>query len=65
MNLSQQGKVYKQRYYRNINNLRHCRPLLLSGNDQSEHVTAGEVFKQTILSEPKHFNSLKASVLFR
>jgi len=29
-----------------INNLRICRPVLLSGNVQFEHVVAGKVFKQ-------------------
>jgi len=36
--------MIKQRYYRNINTLRLCRPVLLSGNLQSEHVAAGKVF---------------------
>jgi len=49
--MSQQGKVFKQRYYRNINNLSLCRPELLSGNVQTEHVAAGEIFHTTILSE--------------
>jgi len=42
MNMSQQGKGFKQRYYRNLNALRLCRPLLLSGNVQSEHFAAGD-----------------------
>jgi len=41
LNMSQQGKWIKQRYYRNINNLSLCRPELLSGNLKSEHVAAG------------------------
>jgi len=47
----QQVNMIKQRYYRNINNLRICRPVLLSGNVQSEHVAAGEKVETTILSE--------------
>jgi len=39
--MSQQGNVFKQRYYRNCNNLRLCRPVLLSGIHESEHVAAG------------------------
>jgi len=31
--------------------LSFCRPVLLSGNDQSEHVAAGESVQTTILSE--------------
>jgi len=38
--------MFKQRYYRNLNTLRLCRPVLLSGNVQSEHVAAVEMFKQ-------------------
>jgi len=45
----------KQRYYRNINNLRICRQVLLSGNFQSEHVAAWEVFKQQYYQK---FNTL-------
>jgi len=43
--------MFKQRYYRNINLLSLCRPVLLSGNVQSEHVAVGESFQTTILSE--------------
>jgi len=50
--MSQQGKVYKQRYYRKLNNLSFWKPVLLSGNIQYEHVAAGESFQTTILSEP-------------
>jgi len=35
------GKMLKQRYYRNINNLSLSRPVLLSVNFQYEHVAAG------------------------
>ena len=45
------GENFKQRYYRNINTLRLCRPVLLSGNFQSEHVAAGENVETKILSE--------------
>jgi len=40
--MSQQGKVFKERYYRNINSLKLCTPLLISRNVQSEHVSTGE-----------------------
>jgi len=50
--MSQQGKGFKQRYYRNLNTLSLCRSELLSGNFQSEHVAAGETVHTTILSEP-------------
>jgi len=43
--MSQQWKSFKQRYYRNINTLSLCRPVLLSGNLQSENVAAGKDFK--------------------
>jgi len=46
LNMSQQGKWFKQRYYRNINSSSICRPVLLSGNLQSEKVAAGEAFQQ-------------------
>jgi len=45
------GKIFKQRYYRNINTLSLSRPALFSGNVQSEHVAAGEMFQTKILSE--------------
>jgi len=44
--------MFKQRYYRKLNTLRLCRPVLLSGNVQSEHVAHGESIQTTILSEP-------------
>jgi len=37
-------KYFIQRYYRKLNILSLCRPVLLSGNVQNEHVAAGEVF---------------------
>ena len=46
------GEVFKQQYYRNINNLRLCKPLLLSGNVQSENIAAEESVQTTILLEP-------------
>jgi len=48
--MSQQGKNFKQRYYRNINTLSLCRPVLLSGNVQSEQVAVEESVHRTILS---------------
>jgi len=50
--MSHQGKGFKQRYYRINNTLSFCRPVLLSGNVQSEHVAVGERFQTTILSDP-------------
>ena len=50
------GKVFKQRYYWNLNNLSLCIPVLLSGNDQCEHVAAGESIQTKILSEHYHVN---------
>jgi len=49
--MPQQGMVFKQRYYQNMNNLSLCRAVLLSGNAQSGHVAARERFQTTILSE--------------
>jgi len=51
LNMSQQWKVSKQRYYRTLNTLGLCRPLLLSGYVQSEHVAAVESIQATILSD--------------
>jgi len=51
LNMSQQWKGYKQRYYRNLNNLNLCMPVLLSGNIQSEHVAAVESVQTKILLE--------------
>jgi len=50
--------MFKQRYYRNLNTLILCRPVLLSGILQSEHVAAGEIFQTMILSETLHFKTL-------
>jgi len=44
--MSQQWKMFKQRYYWKLNILRKCRPELLSGNVESENVAACEGFKQ-------------------
>jgi len=49
--MSQQGKDFKQRYYRNIYNLSLCRPMLLSGNIQSKNFAAGEIVETTKLAE--------------
>ena len=49
--MSQEGKAYKERYYRKINTLNICRPVLHSDNVQSEHVVAGESVERTILLE--------------
>jgi len=38
----QQGKYFKQLYYRNLNTLSLSSPVLLSGNVQSEQFAAGE-----------------------
>ena len=53
--MSQQGKLFKQRYYLNFNKLNMCRPVLFSGNAQSEHAAADEIVQTTILSEHEHF----------
>ena len=58
-------KVFKQRYYRNLNNLGPCRPVLLSGNVQSEHVEAGEIVQTSVLSEHQRLTRLYANVTFR
>jgi len=52
------GKVFKQRYYGNVNTLSICRPVLLSGNVRSEHVAEGESVQTMILSELYHFKPL-------
>jgi len=49
--------MFKQRYYRKINILNLCWQVLLSGNFQSQNFAAGNVFKQTILSEPSHLKA--------
>jgi len=41
----------KQQYDGNINTLSLCRPVLLSGNVETEFVAAGERVQTTILSE--------------
>jgi len=56
--MSQQVKVLKQIYYRNVNVLSLCRPVLLSGNVQFEHVGARESVQRTILLERLRFNPL-------
>jgi len=56
--MSQQGYVFKQRYYRKINTFIVCRPVLLSGNFQSEHVAAGESVRTTLVSENLHYMSV-------
>jgi len=49
--MSQQWKVFKQRYYRNTNTFSLRRPVLLSVTAQSEHAAAGERVQTKILSE--------------
>ena len=51
LNMSQLGKCFKQQYYRKINTLSLCSPVLLSGNVQSEHVAEVKNIQKTILSE--------------
>jgi len=51
LNMSQQGKGFKQQYYFNINTLRLCRPELLSDNVQTEHFAAGEMVQAMMLSK--------------
>jgi len=50
--MSQQGKVFEQRYYQYLNNLSLCKPVILSGNVQSEQVAEVESVQTKILSEP-------------
>ena len=52
LNMLQQWKYFKQRYYRNIENLSLCRSVLHSVNVQSEHVAAGEIVQTTVQLEP-------------
>ena len=49
--MSQQGKVFKKRYCRNIKTLRLGRQKLLSGNFQCENDAEGEMVHTTILWE--------------
>jgi len=49
--MSQQCKEFKQLYYGNNNTVSLCRPVLRSGNIQSEHVAAVERVQTKILSE--------------
>jgi len=58
LNMSQQWKEFKQRYYRKLNNLCLCRPVLLSGNVQSEHVAEVASVRTTILLEHYHIKPL-------
>ena len=51
LNMSQNWKVFKQRYYGNINTFTLGRQVFLSDNFKSEHVAAGEMDQTTILSE--------------
>jgi len=44
--MSQQSKLFKQRYYRNLNNLSPGRSVLLSGYYKSEYVAAVQRLKQ-------------------
>jgi len=43
--MSQNGKLFKQQYYRKIIILSLCRLVLLSGNFQSQHFAEGEIFQ--------------------
>jgi len=56
--MSQHSNGFKKRYYRYINILSLCRPVLLSGNVQSEHVAEVERVQTTILLENYHFKRL-------
>jgi len=58
LNMSQQGKAFKQQYYRNIYTLSRCTPVLFSVNFQSELVAAGEFIQTTILYEFLYFKPL-------
>jgi len=53
----QQGKGHKQLYYRKLNTLSLCRPVLFSGNVQTEQVALGvKEFKQRYY---RNLNTLK------
>jgi len=56
--MTQQGKGFKKRYYRNINTLSLGRPVIISGNVHSEHVALGVIFHRTLLSESLQFKPL-------
>jgi len=56
--MSQESNGFKKRYYRYINILSLCRPVLLSGNVQSEHVAEFERVETTILLEHYHIKAL-------
>jgi len=60
--MSQLGKEFKQRYYRNIYTLSLFRPVLHSGNVKSEHFAAGKNIQTTILLEYLYYKPLYASV---
>jgi len=62
--MSQQGKLFKQRYYQDINTLSLCRPVLLFGNCKSENVEAVESVQPKILLEHYAFKSLYVIVTF-
>jgi len=47
--MPQQGKGFKQGYYQNMNTISHSRPVLLSGNVQSEHVAEGKSSNNDII----------------
>jgi len=49
--MSLQLKLFKQRYYRNLNILSLCRTVLLEGKVQSQHFPPVEIVQTTILSE--------------
>jgi len=42
--MSEQWKIFKQRYYRKLNTLKLFRPVLFSGYVQFYHVAEGEIF---------------------
>jgi len=44
-------EVFKQRYNRKLSSLFLCRPVLLSGNLQSEQVAAAWMVQETVKSE--------------
>jgi len=56
--MSQKLQGFEERYYWIIITLSLCRPVLLSGYFQSEHVAEGEIYKTTILSEPKQLKPI-------
>ena len=55
--------MFKERYYRNFNNLSLCRPVLLSGKFQSEHVAEVVIFIQRYYRNLKNLSPCRPVLL--